>query len=41
MNFSNRTINIDSSATCTLERQGIKRESFKVPGENINMYLPR
>ncbi len=38
--FSNRQINIDSSSTCTLEcpkcqRQGIKREGFKVPGENM------
>ena len=38
--FSNRLINIDSSATCTLEcpkcqRQPIRRKGFKVPGENM------
>ncbi len=40
INFRDRKINIDSSATCTLEcpkclRVPIKREGLKVPGENM------
>ena len=38
--FSNRQVNIDSSATCTLEcpkcqRRGITKYGAKVPGENM------
>jgi len=38
--FSTRLVNIDSSTTCTLEcpkcqRQPIRRDGFKVPGENM------
>ena len=41
MNFSNRSVNIDSSATCTLEcpkcqRYGIRKYGIKVPGENMS-----
>ena len=42
MNFSDRSINIDTTIRCTLEcpkcqRQGLRRQGKKIPGQDISI----